>query len=66
VLDAEQAAAGESFPGEPTTTVTSEVSSEGPRPAQKVSANGNGNRSNGARNGSGNRRAAVRDDADAR
>ncbi len=66
VLDAEQAATGEPFPGEPTTTLTSEISSEGSRPPQRVSANGNGNSSNGARNGNGKRRAVMRDDADAR
>jgi anti-anti-sigma factor len=66
VLDAEQAAAGEPLPGEQTTTVISEVFSEGSRPALRTSANGNAASSNGARNGSGNRRAAIRDDADAR
>jgi anti-anti-sigma factor len=66
VLDAEPAATGEPFPAEQTTTVTSEVSNEGSRPAQRVSSNGNGNSSNGVRNGNGKRRAVMRDDADAR
>ena len=35
VLDAEQAAAGEPFPGEPTTTVTSEISRHGLQPRRR-------------------------------
>lgn len=66
VLDAEQAAAGEPFPGEPTTTVTSEVFSPGSRAAKEITANGNGSSPKGAHsNGNGTRRAAVSDGGDA-
>ena len=66
VLDAEQAAAGEPFPGEPTTTVTSEVFSRGSRAATEITANGYGSSPKGAHsNGNGTRRAAVSDGGDA-
>lgn len=66
VLDAEQAAAGEPFPGEPTTTVTSEVFSHGLHAAKEITANGNGSSPKGAHsNGNGNGRAAVSDGGDA-
>ena len=65
VLDAENAAGAESFPGELTTTVTSELFSDSAWPAAEITANGNGNGSNGARKGSAKGRAAVSGDADA-
>jgi anti-anti-sigma factor len=65
VLDAESAAADEPFPGGRTTTVTSEVSSEGARVAEEIAVNGNGTHATGARNGNGNGRVAMSDDADA-
>ena len=68
VLDAEQAAAGEPFPGEPTTTVTSEIFADGLHAAARRSPRmATATARTGAHsNGNGKRRAVMRDDADAR